>query len=78
MSDGLIFIMDVGSLCIFDVQESKIEDYWTSGDGNRGGIHKKAECYLIGGLLIAILNLGARDGRVSSNWSWGNGTKWSS
>lgn len=30
-------------MCIFDVQKSKIEDHWTSGDGNRGNTHKKVE-----------------------------------
>ena len=75
MSDGLIFITEVGSLCISDFQESMIEDEWTSGNGNRGDTQEKAECYLTGGLLIAILNLGAKDARVSSDGSLGDGSK---
>ena len=37
-----------------------------SWGGNRGNTYMKAECYFIGELLTAILDLSARDGRVPS------------
>lgn len=50
-----------------------MEDDRTGGDGNFGNTHRMEGCPLVGGVLIAILNAGARDGRVPRNGAGANG-----
>ena len=50
-----------------------MEDDQTGGDGNFGDTHRTDGCPFVGGVLIAILNAGARDGRVPRNGAGANG-----